>query len=344
MDIQNHYYGHSAALARHAGLNSIRHIDGLVQHGWTVASPSLVHFADFARLPRTARRFVWSHSARGWDPSADPFETVPIGAPFLYLSALASTDVPHQRKSTVVFPTHDTRIVRLDNDESAFAREIAEREGSAIICLHPEDLDRPEKRHVWTRFGHTVVSAGSRRDPLFLGRILALVRSAPRVVSNLLSTAVIYAAAEGTETAIYGPEVSVGTLSTGVARRTRELWPEFHEETGTGVRRQIALAELGRKYLLAPEDLRETLRWNRRSVGPFIQYWAGAPLRKAGAVLGLVRRPDGAQDAGSSAAPSVFLRHPLSHLPAKLPPLPLQADLLPEPLTPSSLGTDPAEF
>ena len=88
MDIQNHYYGHSAALALHAGLDSVRHVHGLLQHGWTVRSPSLVHFSDFARLPRTSRRLVWSHRARGWDPTEDPFLTAPIGAPFLYLSAL----------------------------------------------------------------------------------------------------------------------------------------------------------------------------------------------------------------------------------------------------------------
>jgi len=67
MDIQNHYYGHSAALARHAGLDSVRHIDGLLQHGWTVRSPVTVHFADFPRLPRGARRLVWSHASRAQD-------------------------------------------------------------------------------------------------------------------------------------------------------------------------------------------------------------------------------------------------------------------------------------
>ncbi|HEY0248905.1 MAG TPA: hypothetical protein VGC45_11655 [Gryllotalpicola sp.] len=335
MDIQNHYYGHSAALALHVGLSSIRHINGLVQHGWTMESPSLVHFADFARLPRTARRLVWSHEARGWDPVRDPFSTTPIGAPFLYLSALtAGTPVAHH-DVTVVFPVHDTRLVKIENDDVAFARELADREGSAVICLHPEDLDRPDKLRTWTQFGHTVVSAGSRRDPLFLGRVLHLVRSARRVVSNLLSTAVVYAAAEGTETAIYGPEVSIGVLGTRVSQRARELWPEFHDDTEPTVRQSIALAELGSAHLLDPHALRAALGWDRRSPAPFLSYWAGAPLRKAGAVLGLVQRPTGAQDAGSEASPLAFLRHPLSHLPSRLPELPRPGRPLPDPFASS---------
>lgn len=336
MDIQNHYYGHSAALAQHAGLRSVRHINGLVQHGWTVASPSLFQFSDFARLPPGARRFVWSHRARGWDPASDPYDTTPIGAPFLYLSGRTRDLAVVRRDAAVVFPVHDTRIVKVGNDDRSFARQIAEREGPAVICLHPEDLDRPEKVHAWTVFGHTVVSAGARRDPLFLARVLGLVRSARRVVSNQLSTAVVYAAAEGTETAIYGPDVSNGALGTSIAERTRELWPEFHDDTAVGLRRSIALAELGDTYLRDPATLRGLLGWDRHSPVPFLSYWAGAPVRKAGAVLGVVQRPQGAQDPGAGASPLTFLRHPLSHLPGPLPRMPWPGDTLPAPITPTS--------
>jgi hypothetical protein len=333
VDIQNHYYGHSAALALHAHVGSVRHINGLVQHGWTVASPSLFQFADFAKLPRGAHRFVWSHEARGWGPDTDGFDTFPIGAPFLYLSALFAGAPLIRRDTSVVFPVHDTRIVKIANDDEGFAREVAEREGPAIICLHPEDLDNPDRYRRWTRFGHTVVSAGARRDPQFLGRILGLVRSAKRVVSNQLSTAVVYAAAEGTETAIYGPTASNGALGSSIQTRTRELWPEFHEASSVAARQSIAFAELGRSHLLDAAELRAVLGWDRRSPVPFLTYWAGAPLRKAGAVLGLVKRPEGARDPGSAASPLVFLRHPLSHLPGSLPRLPDLGDGLPGPLS-----------
>lgn len=338
MDIQNHYYGHSAALARHVGLRSIRHINGLVQHGWTVASPSLVQFADFAKLPRTARRLVWSHSARGWNPADDPFDTTPIGAPFLYLSALTGTTAgsADRDRPSVVFPVHGTRIVELaTQDDAAFSREVAERDGASIICLHPEDLDRADRLRPWTDFGHTVVSAGSRRDPLFLARILGLIRSARRVISNQLSTAVLYAAGEGAETAIYGPDVHIGALGTDIGRRARALWPEFYEPADADQRRSIALAELGHAHLLTADALRTALGWDRHSPVPFMSYWAGAPVRKAGTVVGLLKRPEGARDPASDSSPLAYLRHPLSHLPGRLPPLPDSRQSLPEPLVPA---------
>src|SRR5699024_7254235 len=83
--------------------------------------------------------------------------------------------------AAVAFPVHDTRLVKLEQDDAVLARELAERDGPSVVCLHPEDLDRPEKLRVWGAHGHRVVSAGERRDPQFLGRILRLVRGARRV-------------------------------------------------------------------------------------------------------------------------------------------------------------------
>ncbi|MCT1955191.1 MULTISPECIES: hypothetical protein [Dermabacter] len=332
MDIQNHYYGHSAALARYTGEKSVRHIDGLVQHGWTVASPTLVHFSDFAKLPRTARRLVWSHHSRAWDAQRDDFPTTAIGAPWLYLSALAREVSLEPLGKTVAFPVHSTRLVKIDSANSGFAKELARREGPAVVCVHPEDLADPAAVQVWKDHGHEVVSAGDRRDPNFLGRILYLVRAANRVVSNQLSTAVVYAAAEGTPTEIYGPAVAVGSLGTTVSTRTQQVWPEFFESSSVEARTDIALAELGIDDMREPDELRELLGWDKRHVRPWFDYWCGAPLRKAGAVLGIVKRPDGAQDAGSGNSPLAFLKHPFSHLPGPLPRIATH-DLLPTPLT-----------
>lgn len=332
MDIQNHYYGHSAALARFVGEPSVRHINGLVQHGWTVASPTLVHFSDFAKLPRTARRLVWSHHSRAWDPRRDEFPTTAIGAPWLYLSTLTRDVTIKPLGKTVAFPVHSTRLVRIDDANAGFAEELARREGPAIVCVHPEDLADPAAVRVWKDQRHDVVSAGDRRDPNFLGRIMYLARAANRVVSNQLSTAVVYAAAEGTPTEIFGPPVAVGSLGTSVSSRTQEVWPEFFDPGAASQREHIARAELGIDNMREPAELRELLGWDKRHVRPFLDYWGGAPLRKAGAVLGIVKRPDGAQDAGSDNSPLAFLKHPFSHLPSPLPQLP-GADLLPAPLT-----------
>src|SRR5699024_10155141 len=160
------------------------------------------------------------------------------------LSALTADRHVEPLASAVAFPVHDTRLVKLEQDDAVLARELAARDGASVTCLQLEALARPEQLRVWGAHGHRVVSAGERRDPQFLGRILRLVRGARRVVSNQLSTAVVYAAAEGAPTAIYGSDLSIGALGTEVSQRTRDLWPEFHEGSDDETRRDIALAEL----------------------------------------------------------------------------------------------------
>ena len=47
MDIQNHFYGHTAVLAHAAGQPRVRHLAGLVQHGWVVTSPLVSNMGQF---------------------------------------------------------------------------------------------------------------------------------------------------------------------------------------------------------------------------------------------------------------------------------------------------------
>jgi hypothetical protein len=163
-----------------------------------------------------------------------------------------------------------------------------------------------------------------------------MIRGADRVVSNQLSTSVLYAAAEGVETQIVGDHVVFPGVGTAPARKSRELWPEFHEPASVEQRREIALEELGSSAVREPDELRSLLGWSGRRVGPAAYYWLGAPARKAAAVLGIAKRPEGAAEVWvSDASPLSFLRHPLSHLPGRLPKMPTDFSMLPEPLEPN---------
>jgi hypothetical protein len=81
----------------------------------------------------------------------------------------------------------------------------------------------------------------------------------------------------------------------------------------------LARAELGFQHLLEPVELRSALGWTRRSAGPAMQYWAGAPLRKTMNVLGLGERDPGSTEKQVGASPLAWLKHPMSHLPRPLP-------------------------
>jgi len=63
-----------------------------------------------------------------------------------------------------------------------------------------------------------------------------------------------------------------------------------------------------------------------------MQYWAGAPLRKAMNVLGLGQRDPGSSEKQVGASPLAWLRHPMSHLPRPLPAHVAALDPLPAPI------------
>ena len=338
MDIQNHFYGHTAALAAYSGLARPRHVAGLIQHGWTTVPPIPVNFGDFPDVESHGRRslFVWSHGSRAWDPAQSPRRSVALGSPWSYL---VSTEVARLRLSAgrgrgvLIMPLHSTRIVQVRGDQASLALAYLRTEGPSTVCLHYEDIHKPDIVASWLDAGHRVVTAGPRHDPDFLSRILALVLASQRVVSNRLMTPVLYAASLGREVAVYGDPLSISTAEIHGQDAIRELWPELHGQfLDPAVTTDLARSELGFQHLLGAAELRSTLGWARRSAGPALQYWAGAPLRKTMNVLGLGERDPGSSEKQVGASPLTWLRHPMSHLPRPLPAHAAALDPLPAPI------------
>lgn len=324
MDIQNHFYGHTAALAAYAGLGRPRHVAGLIQHGWTTVPPIPVNFGDFPDVGKdgTRKLFVWSHGSRAWDPAASRRRSFALGSPWAYL---VSTDAAKRHlagvrgSGTLIMPLHSTHIVEVRGDQGSLARDYLRTEGPSTVCLHSADIHKPEIVDSWLDAGHRVVTAGPRHDPDFLSRILALVLDSERVVANRLMTPVLYAASLGRDVAVYGDPLSISGAEIHGQDAIRDLWPELHGQSlDRSVTTELARSELGFQHLLEPAELRSVLGWSQRSGGPAVQYWASAPLRKAMNVIGLGQRDPGSSEKQVGASPMAWLRHPMSHLPRRL--------------------------
>lgn len=330
MESQNHYYGHSSALARYAGLDRPRHLPGLLQHGWTAASPLTTHFRDFPAIgtaagPAGRHLFVWSHRSRAWDPAAGDRRSIAVGAPWHYLCRTAA---PRPAGSgTVILPTHGIATQPLLGDHAAVARAWADTEGPSTVCLYHVEADDPAVVSAYADAGHTVVTLGGRTDPAFLGRLHTLLTGAARVVSNRLSTPVVYAASVGIDAVVTGDAMRLAGErpddATGLAAR----WPEFYEVgTSAAERTAVARDETGADAVLDPAALRALLGWDRRDPGPWLDHWLRAPLSRAVTQLG--RRASGpAADAPAGDVPSLsfatwfraataYLPHPLGAAPA----------------------------
>jgi hypothetical protein len=233
----------------------------------------------------------------------------------------------------LIMPLHSTRIVQVRGDQGSLARQYLDAEGPATVCLHSEDIDRPDIVGSWLDAGHRVVTAGPRHDPDFLSRILALVLASERVVGNRLMTPVLYAASLGRDVGVYGDPLSISGEEIHGQDVIRSLWPELHGPwLDRGVSTALARAELGFQHILEPVELVSALGWSGHRAGPAVQYWAGAPLRKARNVLGLGERDPGSRDKQVGASPMAWLRHPMSHLPRPLPAHAAALDPLPAPI------------
>src|ERR1019366_2226404 len=101
------------------------------------------------------------------------------------------------RSGVLIMPRHSPRIIQVRGDQASLARAYLRTEGPATVCLHSEDIHKPDIVGSWLDAGHRVVTAGPRHDPDFLSRILALVLASERVVANRLMTPVLYAASVG---------------------------------------------------------------------------------------------------------------------------------------------------
>jgi len=332
VESQNHYYGHSGAFARYLGLRRPRHVRGLVQHGWTAASPVSTHFRDFPSIGapdgrRDRHLFVWSHGSRAWSPARETRATVAVGAPWLYLQATSAAAAgPGPRRGTVIMPVHGIPTQRLTGDHRATARDWADAEGPSTVCLYHVEAEDPTIVAAYREAGHRCVTLGARTDGAFLGRLHRLLSSADRVVSNRLSTPLVYAASLGVDVAVTGDPMRLEGETLGGATDLRAVWPEFYESGATlDERRAVADAELGAAHLRAPDELRALLGWDASvRPGPWADHWVLAPASRA---LTNARRraggtpPSAAAEASPGLSPVAWLRGAVSYLPHPLHPV-----------------------
>lgn len=327
MESQNHYYGHSSAFAHYLGLTRPRHVAGLVQHGWTAGSPMATHFRDFPTVGAPGGRvgrslLVWTHTSRAWDPAREQRTSIPVGAPWHYLCAVAGTGT--SPAGTVILPVHGITTQPMLGDHATVAREWALAEGPSTVCLYHVEARDPKVVAAYRDAGHTCVTLGARTDPAFLGRLHTLLTGAARVVSNRLSTPVLYAASIGIDAVVTGEAMRLAGEEPTAAASLASRWPEFYAADATRDDRvAVARDETGADQRREPDELRHLLGWDRSTAGPWVDHWLRAPAHRA--VTQLRRRSDtGAAPASDEPGPTFvqwlsaaagYLPHPLGAAP-----------------------------
>lgn len=271
----NHFYGHAAVMARYAGLTGSPRIWGYLQHGWNLYDGFAVGTAFAPGYPK----FVWSEAcaARGW--LAGRRNYVVVGAPWLYLLEVERqqhwAEAAPDRSGTIVYPFHGWEGQHIRGRHAAYLDEILEVESGReiTICLYWHEYAQAEVRRQYEAAGVRVITHGHRghmyrgTDLGFLDRQLGEIRRHERVVSNRLTSAVLYGAAAGAEVGVYGDPMELGNDHPvlGGAQRPRLLFPQMYQ---THVPRDVAIDvarhELGSTALMSPAEVRYRFGWDTR--------------------------------------------------------------------------------
>ena len=219
-------------------------------------------------------------------------------------------------------PVHGIQTQRVRGDHVGLARLWRDQEGPASVCLYAADTHDREIVDAYRRAGHRLVTLGERMDPAFLWRLWTMLGRSRRVVSNRLSTPVLYAAHLGADVGVYGDAMRIDGEGSVDNDRLMALWPELHvQHVDPAASSAISASELGVEHMLRPDQLERLLGWQRRQGRPALDYWTVSPARRAAVT---VRRrasmPGPAVDGSSDTLGwTAWFRGALSYLPRPLP-------------------------
>ena len=262
----NLFYGHAHVMAAYCGLDpdDPPRINGYLQHGWNVVD------GLGAGTPYVSGRpiFVWSEQTRRRAWSMGRRYATVVGAPFLYLLEMAGPDDGGPREGTIWYPFHGWEGQHIAGDHQRLIDEILETEdGPVTFCLYWHEYQDERVRRRYEKAGR-VICHGYRgfrwhnTDTGFLRNQLTELRRHRRVASNRLSSAVLYGAAVGCESAVYGDPMHLAGEVRTIAERIRRQWPELHGKfPEPKAATESALAELGSDILASPAEVRATFGW-----------------------------------------------------------------------------------
>ncbi len=276
----NHFYGHAHIMSRYVGLAQPPRIWGYLQHGWNMHDGFAVGTVFAAGYPK----YVWSQACVRRGHAAGLRDYQVVAAPWLYLLELEkqrewlASPAAEQREGTIVYPFHGWEGQQIVGDHQRFIDEIREAEGDVPItmCLYWNEYENPKVRAEYEEAGVRVITHGRRgylwkdTEPAFLYRQLEEMRRHKRVVSNRMSSAIMYGATAGNEVGVYGDPMALELdhAILGGVGKPRRMWPEMHQfAVPHGYAMGVATSELGIEEMLTPEEILDVFGWTSEVPG-----------------------------------------------------------------------------
>ena len=261
---ENRFYGHVHLLAKYCGLESYPWINGYLQHGWNATDG----FGNYLGSKRSANKYVWSTRCENLIKQNGKKNVFATGAPWLYLSDVYPQATNQNRSGVVAYPAHSSSWSKLGDTSLEYANFLKDKYGSVVVVLHRYDYANAQVKQTYESLGHQVKTHGNGTpwekefDPMFLKNQRDLLSGFSVVVSNIMSTPVLYATSLGLKTEIGGPVDYSITNADDKASQTGDGLTDWNSMINQD--QDLWKVELGLDCKKSPQDLKEILGWSSK--------------------------------------------------------------------------------
>jgi hypothetical protein len=286
------YYGASFEVAEAIGLTKAPASYGTWKHGWNCV-PTLKAEAIAGYRPGPRTHLVGDEEQELMLRQAGYPNAIAVGYPILYAKA---SETVRKRSSLLLAPSHSlpeiTPHAEQKQNEICFAQYIKGLSGQFdVVCamLHSSCLDSRLWVDTLEEFQIPWVLGAMTNDSMGLRRVKALLCSFETVLTNQLTSVVLYAAAFGARVSIAGPSALQPPIE-NIAKhphyqkhpellknlelrhpdRLKALFPHlFVEPQHATCPVEWADKELGKKHVVRHEDVARLLGWRFVDGDPF---------------------------------------------------------------------------
>ena len=191
-----------------------------------------------------------------------------IGAPWLYLSDVYPQAINQNRSGVVAYPAHSSSWSKLGDTSLEYANFLKDKYGSVTVVLHRYDYANTKVKQTYESVGHQVKTHGNGTpwekefDPMFLKNQRDLLSGFSVVVSNVMSTAVLYATSLGLKAEIGGPVDYSITNADDKASQTGDGLTDWNSMINQSP--DLWKEELGLDCKKSPQELKEILGWGSK--------------------------------------------------------------------------------
>ena len=261
---ENRFYGHIHVLAQYCGFEGQPWLNGYLQHGWNATDG----FGNYLGGKRVSDKFVWSKRCEGLIKNKGKNNVFTIGAPWIYLDDIYPQQQKQNQSGVIAYPAHSSSWSKMGDTNKEYANFLKDKYGEVMVVLHRYDFADAETRRSYESVGHSVTTHGIGTpwekgfDPLFLKNIRDLVSGFSTVVSNSMSTAILYATSLGLKPEIGGP---ISYSSTNIDDKSSQVGDGSIDWNAEIMKPENQLnlwkTELGIDSKKTPQELREILGW-----------------------------------------------------------------------------------